>query len=43
MLTMNVTKARANLCNLIDEIAEAHEPMLITGKRGNAVLLAEDD
>ena len=40
---MNVTEARSKLYNLIDETAETHEPILITGKRGNAVLLAEDD
>ena len=43
MSTLNVTEARANLYNLIDETAETHEPILITGKRGNAVLLSEDD
>jgi len=43
MSTMNVTEARSKLYNLIDETAETHEPILITGKRGNAVLLAEDD
>jgi len=43
MSTLNVTEARANLYNLIDETAETHEPILITGKRGNAVLLAEED
>ncbi len=43
MSTLNVTEARANLYNLIDETAETHEPILITGKRGNAILLAEED
>jgi len=27
----------------LDEIAESHEPVLITGKRANAVLIAEND
>lgn len=30
---INVSKARDNLYNLIDETAESHEPILIKGKR----------
>ena len=43
MTTLNVTEARANLYKLIDDTLVDHEPVVITGKRGNAVLLAEDD
>ena len=43
MTTVNVTEARANLYKLIDDASVSHEPVIITGKRGNAVLLAEDD
>lgn len=43
MTTVNVTEARANLYKLIDEASVSHEPVVITGKRGNAVLLSEDD
>ena len=43
MTTVNVTEARANLYKLIDDVSVSHEPVVITGKRGNAVLLAEDD
>ena len=43
MTTLNVTEARANLYKLIDDTLANHEPVVITGKRGNAVLLAEDD
>jgi PHD/YefM family antitoxin component YafN of YafNO toxin-antitoxin module len=43
MITLNVTEARANLYKLIDDTTVSHEPLVITGKRGNAVLLAEDD
>ena len=43
MTTLNVTEARANLYKLIDDASTNHEPVVITGKRGNAVLLAEDD
>ena len=43
MTTLNVTEARANLYKLIDDAAISHQPVIITGKRNNAVLLAEDD
>jgi prevent-host-death family protein len=41
--TVKATEARANLYGLIDRVEENHEPVLITGKRSNAVLIAEDD
>ena len=37
------TEARAKLYGLIDQVEQSHEPVLITGKRSNAVLIAEDD
>jgi antitoxin YefM len=43
MTTFNATEARAKLYALIDETIDIHEPIVITGNRGNAVLLAEDD
>ena len=43
MTSMTATEARANLYKLLDEIAQSHEPILITGKRANAVLISEDD
>ena len=43
MTTITVTEARANLYKLIDDASVNHEPVIITGKRGNAVLLAEGD
>lgn len=43
MTTLNATEARAKLYSLIDEVADTHKPITITGKRGNAVLLAEED
>jgi len=43
MPSINVTKARSRLYKLLDEIAESHEPVLITGKRANAVLISEND
>ena len=43
MSTLNATEARSKLYNLIDETASSHQPILITGKRNNAVLLSEND
>lgn len=43
MTTFNATDARTKLYSLIDETTATHKPITITGKRGNAVLLAEDD
>ena len=43
MTTLNATEARSKLYALIDETTDTHQPIVITGKRGNAVLLAEDD
>ena len=43
MATITATKARAELYRLLDEAAETHEPVEITGKRHNGVLVAEED
>jgi len=43
MTTFNATEARTKLYSLIDETTATHKPITITGKRGNAVLLSEDD
>lgn len=43
MTTLTATEARAKLYKLMDEAASSHEPIQITGKRTNAVLIAEDD
>jgi len=43
MTILNVTEARTNLYNLIDEAAKTHQPITIKGKRGNAVLVSEED
>jgi len=40
---MNASEAREKLYGLIDETAEAHEPVLITGPHSNAVLVGEED
>lgn len=43
MTVLNATEARAKLYSLIDETASTHQPIVITGKRGNAVLVSEED
>ena len=43
MTTISATNARSQLYKLIDEANDSHEPIQITGKRGNAVLLSESD
>lgn len=43
MQTLSASEARANLYRLIDQAAESHEPIVITGKRTNAVLLSSED
>lgn len=43
MITLTASDARDKLYRLLDEAAEAHEPVLIKGPRSNAVLVSEDD
>ncbi|WP_457787127.1 type II toxin-antitoxin system Phd/YefM family antitoxin [Pseudomonas sp. PL-6] len=43
MHTLTASEARANLHQLIDQSAESHQPILITGKRVNAVLISAED
>ena len=43
MKTVTATSARTDLYKLIDATLSDHEPIQITGKRGNAVLVSEDD
>ena len=43
MHTLTASEARANLYRLIDETAQSHQPVVISGKRSSAVLLSADD
>jgi prevent-host-death family protein len=43
MTSLSATEARRRLYALIDEVGQSHEPVQIHGKRGNAVLLSEED
>lgn len=43
MKSLTISKAREKLYRLVDEAAQTHEPVTLTGKRHNAVLLSEED
>jgi len=43
MPTLTASEARADLYRLIDQAAESHQPITITGKRGDAVLISAED
>jgi len=43
MTAITASEARANLYRLIDEAADSHQPLLISGERNKAVLVSEED
>jgi len=43
MSSITATEARKKLYRLLDEVAESHEPIHITGKRHSGVLISEED
>jgi len=43
MQALTASEARANLYRIIDETAQSHEPIMISGKRSSAVLLSAED
>lgn len=43
MQTLTASEARSNLYRLMDEAAESHQPIVISGKRNNAVLVSAED
>jgi len=43
MTSLTASEARANLYRLMDEAAASHQPIAITGKRSNAVLVSAED
>jgi antitoxin YefM len=43
MSTLPINEAQKTLPDLIDLVSQSHQPILITGKSGNAVLLSESD
>lgn len=40
---LSATQARSDIFNLIDETANSHEPVVITGKRNNVVMVSQED
>jgi prevent-host-death family protein len=43
MNTLTASEARSNLYRLMDQAAESHQPIVISGKRNNAVLISAED
>ena len=43
MATLTASEARASLYRLIDDAAQNHQPIHISGRRNNAVLVSADD
>ena len=41
--TYSATQARANIYKIIDDAHKSHRPVVITGRRSNAVVISEDD
>lgn len=40
---MTVSQARSNIYKIMDETSQTHQPIIITGKRNNVVMIAEED
>ncbi len=43
MKTINITNARKELYKLVQRVIDSHEPVHITGKKGSAVMISEED
>jgi antitoxin YefM len=43
MTTITASQARANLYGLVNKVSTYHEPIQITGKQHNAILISEED
>ena len=43
MTSIPVTQARSRLYQLLEEAETTHEPVQITSKRGNVIMVAEED
>lgn len=43
MRSISVSKARSDLYQLVKEASTSHEPIMITGKHNNAVIIGEED
>lgn len=43
MEIFNATTARKNFFKLMDSAVKTHEPIIVTGKSGNVVVMSEED
>ncbi len=43
MKTVSITKARQNIYKLVEDAIASNEPLQITAKKGNVVLVSEED
>ncbi len=43
MDSITATEARRQLYTLLDDVADSHHPIQITGKRSSAILISEED
>ncbi len=43
MTIINVTNARKNLYKLVESVVNSREPVFITGKSGNVVVIPEEE
>ncbi len=43
MSTLTASEARANLYRLMEQAAESHQPIVISGKRASSVLVSAED
>ena len=43
MNTLTASEARSNLYRLMDQAAESHQPIVISGKRNSSVLISVED
>ncbi|MEO1122580.1 MAG: type II toxin-antitoxin system Phd/YefM family antitoxin [Cyanobacteria bacterium J06639_16] len=43
MSSLPIDEAQTQLQRLIDAVSQSHQPVIITGASGNAVLLSEED
>ena len=43
MNTLTASEARSNLYRLMDQAAETHQPIIISGKRNSSVLISVED
>lgn len=43
MPIMNATSARKNFFRVMDEAIDNREPVCVTGKKGNVMIVSEDD